>query len=100
MNAQYTLGYSKGNTGGSNEAQTAANNARALADFEYDNGYNNFDVRHNFNLSLLYSTRGAGALDGRMDVWRHRQRPQRPAGAGPGYAPGHRVYRRRRNRLE
>ena len=54
MNAQYTLGYSKGNTGGSNEATTAGNNARALADFEYDNGYNNFDVRHNFNLSLLY----------------------------------------------
>ena len=62
LNAQYTLGYSKGNTGGSNEAQTAANNARALADFEYDNGYNNFDVRHNFNLSLLYSNRGSSAL--------------------------------------
>ena len=30
MNAQYTLGYSKGNTGGSNEATTASNNARAL----------------------------------------------------------------------
>ena len=30
MNAQYTLGYSKGNTGGSNEAVTAGNNARAL----------------------------------------------------------------------
>ena len=28
MNAQYTLGYSKGNTGGSNEARTAGNNAR------------------------------------------------------------------------
>ena len=30
LNAQYTLGLSKGNTGGSNEAATAANNARAL----------------------------------------------------------------------
>jgi len=55
MNAQYTLGRSKGNTGGSNEATTAANNARAMSEFEYDNGYNNFDVRHTFNLSLLYS---------------------------------------------
>ena len=57
LNMQYTLGRSKGTTGGSNEANTAANNADAknLADFEYDNGYNNFDVRHTFNLSLLYS---------------------------------------------
>jgi hypothetical protein len=55
INAQYTLGRSKGNTAGSNEALTAANNARALADFDYDNGYNNFDVRHTFNISALYS---------------------------------------------
>ena len=26
-----------------------------LDDFDYDNGYNNFDVRHTFNLSVLYS---------------------------------------------
>ncbi|MGH9140802.1 MAG: TonB-dependent receptor, partial [Vicinamibacterales bacterium] len=55
LNAQYTLGKSFGNTGGSNEALTAANNARTLDQFEYDDGYNNFDVRHTFNLSLLYS---------------------------------------------
>ncbi|MGE0815616.1 MAG: carboxypeptidase regulatory-like domain-containing protein [Vicinamibacterales bacterium] len=55
MNVQYTLGKSYGNTGGSNEATTAGNNAKAIADFDYDNGYNNFDVRHTFNLSLLYS---------------------------------------------
>ena len=54
VNAQYTLGKSYGNTGGSNEADTSANNARTLADWEYDNGYNKFDVRHTFNLSLLY----------------------------------------------
>jgi Carboxypeptidase regulatory-like domain len=54
LNVQYTLGRSKGNTAGSNEALTAANNARALSDFDYDNGYNNFDVRHTFNLSLIY----------------------------------------------
>ena len=54
---QYNLGRSRGTTGGTNEANTAANNAdaRNLADFEYDNGYNNFDVRHTFNLSVLYS---------------------------------------------
>jgi hypothetical protein len=46
---------SKGTSGGSNEAQTAGNNARELADWEYDFGYNLFDVRHNFNASLLYS---------------------------------------------
>jgi hypothetical protein len=64
MNAQYALGYSKGNTGGSNEATTAGNNARALADFDYDNGYNNFDIRHNFNLSVLYAIPGTGPLAG------------------------------------
>ena len=58
MNTQYTLGRSRGNTAGSNEALTAANNARALTDFDYDIGYNNFDVRHTFNLSALYEKRG------------------------------------------
>lgn len=55
MNAQYTLGRSFGNSAGSNEADTVGNNARALADFDYDDGYNKFDVRHNFNTSLVYS---------------------------------------------
>jgi hypothetical protein len=54
LNVQYTLGKSTGNTAGSNEALTVGNNARALGDFDYDNGFNNFDVRHTFNLSLLY----------------------------------------------
>ena len=54
LNVQYTLGKSRGNTAGSNEALTSGNLARKLADFDYDNGYNNFDVRHTFNLSLLY----------------------------------------------
>jgi hypothetical protein len=62
MNAQYTLGKSWGNTGGSNEAVTANNNARSMADFEYDMGYNNFDVRHTFNLSAIYTIPGRGAL--------------------------------------
>jgi hypothetical protein len=54
MNAQYTFARSFGNTAGSNEARTAANNARALSEYDYDNGYNNFDVRHSFNVSALY----------------------------------------------
>ena len=54
-NVQYTLGRSRGTSGGSNEANTAGNNALTLDQFEYENGYNNFDVRHTFNLSVLYS---------------------------------------------
>ena len=68
MNGQYTLGYSKGNTGGSNEADTAANNARTLDQFEYDNGYNKFDVRHTFNLSAIYTIPGRGALAGGWSI--------------------------------
>jgi hypothetical protein len=55
LNAQYTLSRSFGNTSGSNEALTAANNARTLDQFDYDLGYNNFDVRHTFNISALYA---------------------------------------------
>jgi hypothetical protein len=54
MNAQYTFGKSFGTTAGSNEARTAANNARAIEEWEYDRGVNNFDVRHAFNLSAVY----------------------------------------------
>jgi hypothetical protein len=54
MNAQYTFGKSTGTTAGSNEARTAANNARAIGEWEYDRGVNNFDVRHTFNLSAVY----------------------------------------------
>jgi hypothetical protein len=55
MNAQYTLGRSFGNSAGSNEAITVGNNGRNISDFDYDDGYNNFDVRHNFNTSLVYA---------------------------------------------
>jgi len=54
LNAQYTYSTSRGNTAGSNEALTAANNARTLDQFDYDDGYNNFDVRHTFNVSAIY----------------------------------------------
>ena len=55
LNAQYTFGRSYGNTAGSNEALTAANLARSIDDFDYDVGYNTFDVRHTYNMSVLYS---------------------------------------------
>jgi hypothetical protein len=68
LNGQYTLGYSKGDTGGSNEAITASNNARAMQDFDFDYGYNNFDVRHTYNLSALYTLPGHGAFSGGWSV--------------------------------
>jgi Carboxypeptidase regulatory-like domain/TonB dependent receptor len=71
MNVQYTLGRSRGNTGGSNEALTAGNNARTLDQFDYDTGYNNFDVRHTFNLSAVYEKRGwqiGGILNARSGL--------------------------------
>jgi hypothetical protein len=79
VNAQYTLSRSFGNTSGSNEALTAGNAAQTLPEFDYDNGYNAFDVRHTFNLSALYSlpfgtgrkymnSGVAGALLGGWDV--------------------------------
>ncbi len=55
LNAQYTFGKSYGNTAGSNEASTVGNNARTTAEFDYDTGYNNFDVRQTFNVSAVYS---------------------------------------------
>ena len=51
LNSQYTLGRSYGNTAGSNEALTAGN----PFDYDYDIGYNAFDVRHTFNVSALYT---------------------------------------------
>ena len=51
LNSQYTFGRSYGNTAGSNEALTAGN----PFDFDYDIGYNRFDVRHTYNISALYS---------------------------------------------
>ncbi|MFN7914882.1 MAG: TonB-dependent receptor [Vicinamibacterales bacterium] len=68
LNGQYTLGYSKGNTGGSNEAITASNNARAIDDFDFDYGYNNFDVRHTYNVSALYTLPGKGIFTGGWSV--------------------------------
>jgi hypothetical protein len=54
VNAQYTLSRSFGNTSGSNEALTVGNAAQTLADYDYDTGYNAFDVRQTFTLGALY----------------------------------------------
>jgi hypothetical protein len=50
LNSQYTFSRSFGNTAGSNEARTSA----IPDNFEVDRGYNNFDVRHTFNISALF----------------------------------------------
>ncbi len=50
IGSQWTWGHSIGNTGGSNEAQTATN----PTDFSADRGNNAFDVRHNVNVTALY----------------------------------------------
>jgi Carboxypeptidase regulatory-like domain len=50
LSAEYTYSKSYGDSGGSNEALTTAD----PYDYNFDRGYNIFDVRHNFNLSALY----------------------------------------------
>lgn len=50
LGAQYVWSHSIGNTDGSNDARTAANNYSFAADY----GDNNSDVRQSFNLSALY----------------------------------------------
>jgi Carboxypeptidase regulatory-like domain len=61
LNSQYTFSKSFGNTSGSNEARTAAEpfggSPRPSGDinnYEADRSFNNFDVRHTFNLSAVY----------------------------------------------
>lgn len=50
IGGQWTWAHSLGNTGGSNEAQTAQN----PFNFEADRGNNAFDVRHSANVTALY----------------------------------------------
>ncbi len=50
LGAQWTYGHSIGNTGGSNEADTATN----PYNFRADRGNNAFDVRHSANISAMY----------------------------------------------
>lgn len=50
IGGQYTLGHSIGDSGGSNEANTAGN----PFNFQADRGSNNFDIRNSANVSVLY----------------------------------------------
>ncbi len=50
LGGQYTYGHSIGDSGGSNEANTAQN----PFNFGADRGNNNFDIRHSANISTLY----------------------------------------------
>lgn len=50
LGGQWTWAHSIGNTGGSNEAQTAQN----PFNFAFDRGNNAFDVRHSMNVTVLY----------------------------------------------
>lgn len=50
LGSQWTWGHSIGNSGGSNEANTATN----PYNFKADRGNNAFDVRHSANISALY----------------------------------------------
>lgn len=61
LNSQYSLSLSFGTTSGSNEARTAAEplggsnpGTQDFNNYAADEGYNNFDVRHTFNLSAIY----------------------------------------------
>jgi Carboxypeptidase regulatory-like domain len=61
LNGQYSFSRSFGNTSGSNEARTAAEpfggtngSSKDTNNYAADEGYNNFDVRHTFNLSAVY----------------------------------------------
>lgn len=67
LNTQYTLGKSTGDSAGSNEGITASNNAVALKDFDFDNGSNSFDVRHNFNSSAVMAI-PVGTGPGKRDM--------------------------------
>ena len=50
LGAQWTYGHSIGNTGGSNEANTATQ----PLNFRADHGNNAFDVRHSANATMMY----------------------------------------------
>jgi hypothetical protein len=69
MNSQYTWGRSYGNSGGSNDADTSSD----PYDFNFENGYNKFDVRQSFNLSALYTLplmkNGSGAAKKLLGDW-------------------------------
>ncbi|HET8549168.1 MAG TPA: TonB-dependent receptor, partial [Bryobacteraceae bacterium] len=68
--SQWTWAHSIGNTGGSNEAQTATN----PFNFRADRGNNAFDVRHSVNLSALYELPFRGLFSAWQvgGIWNYR----------------------------
>jgi hypothetical protein len=69
LNSQYTFAKSIGNTSGSNDALTSGNGN--VDDYSYDVGYNNFDIRHSFNLSALYALPFGARLGGAAKTMLH-----------------------------
>ena len=85
MNAQYTLGYSKGNTGGSNEAATAGNNARRATParrLRLRQRLQQLRRPPHVQPQRALHDPGQRAAHRRMVDRRHRQRAQRPADSG------------------
>ncbi len=100
LGLQYTWAHSIGNSGGSNEANTAGD----PYNLNLDHGSNNFDIRHSFNLTALYDLpfgkgkkmmNSAPAYYGcavrRLAVGRDRQRAHRRADRRADRAPRHRL---------
>jgi hypothetical protein len=69
MNSQYTWSRSYGNSSGSNDADTSSD----PYNFDFEDGYNKFDVRQSFNLSALYSLpflrNGSGITNKLLGDW-------------------------------
>ena len=110
LNAQYTLSRSFGNTSGSNEALTAANNARALDRVRLRPRLQRLRRASYVQLqrALLdpvrqgpkIPERRSPACVRRLGRRRHRQRPQRPADRRARDASGRPVRGRRRELLQ
>ena len=102
LGAQYGWAHGIGDSGGSNEANTAGN----PFNFAADRGSNNFDIRQSFNMTALYDlpvgkgkkfmkdapTRNGPAAR-RLATGRHRERPHRRADRRTDHAPRHRLSR-------
>ena len=100
LGMQYTWAHSIGNSGGSNEANTAGD----PYNFQLDHGSNNFDVRHSFNMTALYdlpfgkgrkflrdSGRWQERVSRRLAARRNHERPDRRADRRPDHAARHRL---------
>ena len=82
MNAQYTLGYSKGNTGGSNEARDRRQQRPRPRRLRLRRRLQQLRRPAYVQPEPALHDPGHGALHGRLVGRRHRQRAQRPADSG------------------